>query len=113
MKIGKMRHRVEIQTINSENVDVFGNPLEAWLTKHEVWCRVQPITGQEYWEGEKVSSKVSHRITMRAIDGLDTTMRIKWDRGTPNTIVYFNIASIKDIEGLTKELEILGILRDS
>jgi SPP1 family predicted phage head-tail adaptor len=89
-KIGKFRHRVEIQSY-SQAADAEGQIARSWSTAATVWGRVNPISGNERVAADQIKSKLSHRITIRKYEGTWTgQMRIKYDGK------FFNIISIVD-----------------
>lgn len=91
-RIGKFRHRVEIQTYTN-SVDEEGGNNRSWATAATVWAKVNPISGKEREEGRQTESKLSHRITMRKYEaGLTAEDRIKFDGK------FYNIIAIVDPE---------------
>ncbi len=91
-RIGKFRHRVEIQTY-TETRDEEGGSIRTWGTDATVWAKVNPISGIEREEGRQTESKLSHRITMRKYEGgLTAETRLKFDGK------FFNIIAFVDPE---------------
>lgn len=81
MKAGKLRHRVTIQRV-TETLDSFGQPTLTWAKLHDRWAAVEPLSGRELFNAQKVSPDVTHQITLRYLDGLTSKDRIIHDSRT-------------------------------
>ena len=89
-KIGKFRHRVEIQSYTLTR-DEEGGSIRTWATAATVWAKVNPISGSERQIAAQTKSLLSHRMTMRKYEGSwGGEMRIKFDGK------FFNILAIVD-----------------
>jgi SPP1 family predicted phage head-tail adaptor len=75
MQAGKLRHRVEIQLQLTEQ-DVYGERTGEWIEWKKVWAQVSPISGRERLQVQQTTNTVSHRITLRFVDGLTPRHRI-------------------------------------
>lgn len=64
VEIGKMRHRVAIQS-KSTSTDAYGQALDSWTTLRTVWAQIQPTTGREYERAAQMVADITHTITMR------------------------------------------------
>jgi SPP1 family predicted phage head-tail adaptor len=63
-RLGKMRHRVEIQT-EALTSDGGGGGSSAWTTVATVWAEVKPLTGSEGLRAMQLTNPVTHEIRMR------------------------------------------------
>lgn len=89
-RIGKFRHRVEIQSYETAR-DEEGGTTREWSTDATVWAKVNPISGSERQLADQTKSLLSHRITLRKYAaGWAGEMRIKFDSK------YFNILAVVD-----------------
>lgn len=71
--IGKMKHRVELQT-QTQTTDEQGiSVVSPWSTQRTVWARVEPFSGREYVDDRKITTEATHRITLRWQPGIDLT----------------------------------------
>lgn len=87
MIVGRMRYRIEIENL-VESTDSDGFITEEWNNFATVWADITSLSGKEYIESAQTLSEVTSKIYIRFIQGLKTTMRIKYkDR-------IFNIQSI-------------------
>jgi SPP1 family predicted phage head-tail adaptor len=77
VEAGRLRHRITFQEATETYNDV-GEPVTTWANVKTVWAEVKPIKGQEYWASQQVNAEVTHRVTVRYMDGLDSLMRIKF-----------------------------------
>lgn len=72
---GRLRHQVVIEqqvtAINSS-----GEQDVDWETFATVWAEVAPLSARESILSEQAQSKVSARITIRALDGVAASMRV-------------------------------------
>lgn len=75
MKIGQLRHKVQIQT-PKETQDNLGGTVTIWESFSDAFAEIKPISGKEYMAQSGLNSEISHQITMRFIPGMTSTMRI-------------------------------------
>lgn len=81
LKIGKLRHRITIQQA-TETQDGAGQPIPSWSTFATVWASVEPLQGKEYLLAQQTKANVSHKVTIRHLDGVIPKMRISYDSRT-------------------------------
>ena len=74
MEIGKLRHRIIIQTI-TEGRDSSGGPIETIVDLYTVWASVSPLTGRELTNAQLINSEVTHQIAMRYRAGINAKCR--------------------------------------
>ena len=77
MGAGKYRHRITFQE-PTETLNNVGEPVVSWSDYKTVWAEVKPLKGEEYWASQQVNAEVTHRITIRYLDGITSEMRIKF-----------------------------------
>ena len=75
MKGGELRHKIELQRY-SETQDNFGEPIKGYIHFAFAYAQVRPLTGRESYQEEMVSTQQTHKIKMRYIQGVESTMRI-------------------------------------
>ena len=75
MRIGKLRHRVELQR-QAENRDGYGQPIRSWATFATVWGSVEPLQGRELEHAKQITAETSHKITIRYQDSLNVENRV-------------------------------------
>ena len=85
--IGRMRHRVTIQSPTA-TADSGGGRSIAWGTLKEVFADIQPQSGRFVFQHGQEKEKVTHKLIMRYRADIGTNYRIKF--GTR----IFNIHSI-------------------
>jgi len=98
--IGKLRHRVTIQTFTTVE-DSFGGTYQTWLpltdSDHEdfsqsdydnatVWGSVGPIRGREFWDAKQSNSEVEGKAVIRYRDDVTPNNRL-WFKGRPLKIL--------------------------
>jgi SPP1 family predicted phage head-tail adaptor len=100
MKIGKLRHRIKIQKYTAGR-DSFGGEEPVWTDVAEVWARVSPVSGKEFFASAQVNAEVTTKITMRYIKGITPKMRVVFDSRS------FDIVSVLDFEERGIELNLM------
>lgn len=81
MNLGKLRHRVTIES-SSASRDEFGGEVITWATVATVWAAVEPLSGREFLDARRQEAEVSTRIRIRYRAGLVPGMRVTWGPGT-------------------------------
>lgn len=99
MNIGKMRHRVTVQTA-SMTKDVVGGDVRTWATTATVWASIDPVKGEEVQGPNQVLAKVTHNVKMRH-RALTTEQRLVFDSR------IFEIVSVLNIGERDRELLVL------
>ena len=74
---GKLRERVTIQAA-TETRNAMGETTQAWSTFVERWASVQGISAREFLLSGQQNTEISHRVRLRYVEGLTSTMRILW-----------------------------------
>ena len=74
---GRLRHRIEIQEYKyiSQDTDT-GEEKRDWVTAHECWAAIAPLSARDLIAAQAAQSKVTARITIRYVDDIDASMRI-------------------------------------
>lgn len=76
--IGKLRHRITIQTKTRTKTDTGGYE-ETWSDLASCWAEVVPGSGREMLSADQKSHRVTHRITIRARSDVRPFMRVSFD----------------------------------
>ncbi len=61
---GELNRRITLQQ-RTVMQDSFGEPMAVWSNLASLWAGIQPLSGRELELAKKVSSEVTHRITIR------------------------------------------------
>jgi len=51
VRIGKLRHRIALQSITTAK-NAFGEDIPTWATYSTVWGSVEPLTGRELFNAQ-------------------------------------------------------------
>mgnify|MGYP002408637466 FL=1 len=78
-----------------------GESTPEWTNWRTRWASVEPLQAREYWQAQEVQSQVTHKVTIRHMDGLKFRHRILWGER------ILNIESIINGEGRDIDLVIL------
>lgn len=100
MNIGKLRHRIIIQTQRNRPSE-YGAVVAEWHDLHTAWAEVKPISGREYFSAQQVQSEVTTQIWIRYRDGIEPTMRVA-HKGK-----LYEIVSVLNYQGLNKALQLM------
>jgi SPP1 family predicted phage head-tail adaptor len=84
------------------NQDGLGNSTGQWVDVADVWARVQPLRGKEFFAAGQMQSSAEVRIVIRWRDDVLPTWRVMWG-DTPHEIV----APPANIDGQKHWLEIM------
>lgn len=76
MRAGRLRHRITIER-NAGTADAAGHAATTWVQQASRWASVEPLQGRELWQAREVHPEVTHRVTLRWLDGITRAMRIK------------------------------------
>lgn len=78
----RLRHRVDIEELTSDNSATNGAVVETWATvrtsdEPDLFpAEIVPLSGREYIAAASVQAGVNTRITIRRRDGLKASMRV-------------------------------------
>jgi SPP1 family predicted phage head-tail adaptor len=102
MQAGKLRHRIKIQTlVDSQGADFGEAKLTPSVYAVGVPAAVEPLSGRELINADKVEAGVTHRVRMRWMPGIEPKMQIVIGTRT------LNIMSVIDKHERRIELELL------
>lgn len=73
---GRLRHRVSLQRNEPTQDQSTGEILDKWVEYAKVWASVEPLSAREFISAAATQSKITTRITIRYMDGVDASMRI-------------------------------------
>ena len=65
LRIGQLRHRIQIeQRSNTQDPD-YGSQLDTWSAVKSLWAYVEPLDAKEVFNTQNWTSVVNHMITIR------------------------------------------------
>lgn len=100
MRAGRLRHRVEIQTLG-ETRDPAGDVVPAWTTDATVWAGIEPLRGRELVTAERIEGRTPIRVRMRHYPGLTSANRLLFGSRE------LNIDSVASIRETDREMEVM------
>ena len=92
------RVTVEAKTVTRSGI---GEEVVSWSPVAEVWARVEPIRGREWFAAAQMQDATDHRVTIRYRAGITREMRVLW-RGEP-----LDIVSVIDVNARRENLELM------
>jgi len=106
MGIGEFKHRITLQVLSSL-VNDNGFESENYEDFKTVWAKVTNLHGKEYFEAAAIQKEKTVKFIIRAIKGLDETMRILFQGKT------YNITFIDNIKYENRYIEIKALEVDT
>jgi SPP1 family predicted phage head-tail adaptor len=100
MKIGDLRHRIELQKPKN-TADNMGGFTVTWGTMTTIYAAVWPVSAKELIQAKENKMTITHRIRIRYRDDIKSSWRIKFG------VRYFDIESIINPDERNRTLELL------
>jgi SPP1 family predicted phage head-tail adaptor len=105
MPAGQLRNRVTIQKpVASTNS--YGEAVPSWSDFCDVWAEIVVVAGTERFDNQRVAEDITHRVTIRWVDGINSSYRLKRDSR------IYNIVSIDEQLDRPKSYLVLGCRED-
>lgn len=102
MRAGNLKAKAVIQSIGT-TVNDFGEIEKGdYQDFKTVYCSITPISGKESFFGNADFAKVSHKVKIRYVDGINASQRLVWRSR------IFNFIYPRNIGEMNKEIEILA-----
>jgi len=102
MDFSKLRHRVTFQKPTGTTTNSMGENVPAYTDYATVWAAVEPMTGREYAEAQKIRAETTYKVMVRYLAGVTPDMRIIHHSKT------LEIQSILNIEERNVQLQIVA-----
>jgi len=65
MKIGGLRHRVELKHLTQSSQDTHGAPIDTWTKYSDCWAEIEPLKGRELDIAQQINAEVTIKVTIR------------------------------------------------
>ena len=88
MRAGLLRHLVHLEAPAEGAQDSHGQPPDGWEPVTETYAQIEPLSGRELESARQVQARVTHRITIRFLEGVSPRMRVRYGERA------FEIASV-------------------
>ncbi len=75
LTIGKMRHRVRVETPTFAT-DSFGGQTQTFALLRRTWAHIEPLRDREYLEAQQIRGDITHKITMRRVKNMTPKCQI-------------------------------------
>jgi SPP1 family predicted phage head-tail adaptor len=103
---GQLRHQIKIVDLTNSQDSFGGVAIDSATPFATVWAAVESLSGRELYAAQQKSSQVTHRITMRWMDGVFARQNVWYgDR-------QFQIEYVENVKELNKILYLFCIERD-
>ena len=101
MRIGDLRHRIEIGRYVG-GTDQWGDPIPpSWQQVCTVWAAVEALSGRLYFEAQQTAEQSDHRVTIRWRQGIEAGMFVRHDGRE------LEIQAVLDRDGRRRWLELV------
>jgi SPP1 family predicted phage head-tail adaptor len=100
MKVGKLRHRVSLQSPTATAND-YGEKIAAWTTYATVWAEIKPLQGRELENAQQISEKCDYEVFIRYNTGVLSTHRVIYGSRT------FEIQAVLNLEERNEILKLI------
>lgn len=107
MRAGRLRQRVELQSLTEEQED-YGGLVPVWTTEATVWASVRPLMGREYFRAQQVGSEIDCEIRTRYRADITPTTRWRIVHESNN----YDIQSVQPVEERHREWVFMCKLRN-
>lgn len=88
----QLTKRIKLQR-QSTSQDSFGGPVRTWIDVTKVWAEIQPLAGVEQKRAHRITSEVTHQITVRYQASLTDTRAVSAYRALYKARI-FNIHAV-------------------
>ena len=65
LRIGQLRHRIQIEQRSGTQDPDYGSQLDTWAPLKSIWAYIEPMAAQEVFNTQNWTSTVTHMITIR------------------------------------------------
>ena len=103
MDFSKLRQCITFQKPGGTVKNGMGEDVPVYTDFATVWAAVEPLTGREYAEAQKIRAETTYRVTTRYMAGITPDMRVLHKDKT------LNIASVLNIDERNVELQIMAV----
>jgi SPP1 family predicted phage head-tail adaptor len=84
MNAGRLRHQVILyKPVDTQNT--YGEPEVRWQKVADLWARIEPLQGREYFAAKQAVSEIEARVTIRYRS--DVTARMKITHGANDYLI--------------------------
>jgi SPP1 family predicted phage head-tail adaptor len=97
VRSGDLNRRVTLQQ-RSTSQDSFGERSQTWLDVMTVWAAIEPLSGRELELAQKLSSEVTHRLTVRYQSSLTDTRAVAGMRALYKSRIFNIQAAMNEDE---------------
>jgi SPP1 family predicted phage head-tail adaptor len=99
VRAGELRHRIAIESF-AVTKNAFGEDVRAYAVNVRAWAKIETLLGRELQIAQAIVQAVTHKITIRYQDGIDSTQRIRFGQR------YFGVGAAIDPDQRKVKLEL-------
>lgn len=72
LRAGQLNRRITLQAPVA-TLDTYGVPTPGWTDIMTLWATIEPLSGRELVNAQRIASEISHQITVRYLGALTDT----------------------------------------
>ena len=89
MKIGGLNRRIEILEYFAEK-DEYGGKDGEWRVVNNLWAKIEPVSGTEYFQAQTVNAETVAKITIRYNPKINVMHRVRYQN------ILYEIIGVSD-----------------
>lgn len=98
--IGEMRQRIILQDASESSDGMGGLGESTWSDFKILWAKIEPYSAKEAYEKHELKHRVTHKVTIRYLDGVTSDMRVKFGER------YLQIKGIRTVDERKRFIEL-------
>lgn len=102
VSIGQLRQRIVIE-VPERLDDHMGGASVVWNSFATVWAKIEPMSANQVMWAQHLEHRVTHKIFIRQLDGLNAKMRVSFDSRYFHIKGFQRILEIDDLMELSCE----------
>lgn len=95
MRIGKLRHRLELQS-PTQSQGSTGEVTTSWATDSTVWGSLRPLSGKEREDASQINEEINYRARIRYNSSINPEWRIVNDSNTYEIVTILNFNELDE-----------------
>ena len=101
MSIGRLRHRVELQSLSQAPDSVTGGLIDTYTSFATVWAEVEAVATTRHDGDMQIDARITHRVTTRWRDDYRNARFLRFDSRR------FAVRGVKHLDGVKRHLQFL------
>ena len=104
---GALRHPLKVEKPVITADEDTGEEQETWLFQADIHGSVEPLSSRDRFKAAQMDTRITHRVVIRFLAGLDTTYRLLWRPVREESTRTLNVHSVINPSGRSRVMELL------